>query len=66
MWEPMWELCTVAGEKIVLENDDGDAFFLIAHGSAEVSKMSSSPGGRRRKIVDIKEGDYFGERSRLG
>jgi len=50
-----------AGEKIVLENDDGDAFFLIAHGSAEVSKMSSSPGGRRRKIVDIKEGDYFGE-----
>jgi CRP-like cAMP-binding protein len=51
----------VAGEKIVLEGDEGDALFLIAHGSAEVSKMSSSPGGRRRKIVDIKEGDYFGE-----
>ena len=32
-----------------------------AHGSAEVSKMSSSPGGRRRKILDYKEGDYFGE-----
>ena len=76
-----------AGEKIVLEDDEGDAFFLIvchtcasnprladssathtceprlgqAHGSAEVSKMSSSPGGRRRKILDYKEGDYFGE-----
>ena len=23
--------------------------------------MSSSPGGRRRKILDYKEGDYFGE-----
>lgn len=50
-----------AGEKIVLEDEEGDAFFLIAHGSAEVSKMSSSPAGRRKKITDISEGDYFGE-----
>ena len=35
--------CAVAGEKIVREDDEGDAFFLIARGSAEVSRCPPSP-----------------------
>ena len=48
-----------AGQVIVKEGDEGDRFYVIAHGKCEVNTHGMH--GERLRLAVLGEGDYFGE-----
>lgn len=53
-----------ADDVIIREGDQGDFFFLVMQGTAIATK-TLEPGKPAVKVLDYKEGDYFGERALL-
>jgi CRP-like cAMP-binding protein len=47
------------GDRIIREGEPGDAFYIIARGSARVTKKD--PQGREIELSIIREGEFFGE-----
>ncbi len=55
---------TFAGNEIIFqENEPGDSFFIVKNGAVEICKEGSN--NELLPIVQLKEGDYFGEMSLL-
>jgi len=51
-----------SGERIIVEGDTGDSFFVIDRGEVEVSKTLA---GKSRVLARLMEGQFFGEISLL-
>ena len=47
-----------AGENIVVQGDPGEAFFMVARGTADVYV---DDGRAEKRVNSLKDGDYFGE-----
>ncbi len=52
-----------AGELLVTEGDDADAFFMLCEGKAEVVKQVGEEG--ERVVGHLTNGDFFGEMALL-
>ena len=52
-----------AGEPIIRQGDEGDSFFVIDSGHAEVWLREA--GGRAAMVKELRAGDYFGEMALL-
>jgi CRP-like cAMP-binding protein len=55
--------CNLYTHQIVVEGEDGDYFYIIKEGEAEVHQ--STAGGQRRKVNHLFRADFFGERALL-
>jgi len=51
-----------AGERVIQEGEDGDSFFVIDRGEAQVQKTIA---GRERSLAHLAEGHFFGEMALL-
>eukprot|EP00775_Hariotina_reticulata_P007218 gene7218-7431_t len=51
------------GEKVVVEGDPGEHFYIIKEGEAVV--FQAGPGGQQRKVNHLFRSDFFGERALL-
>jgi small-conductance mechanosensitive channel/CRP-like cAMP-binding protein len=51
-----------SGERIIVEGDSGDSFFVIDRGEVEVSKTLA---GKSRVLARLMEGQFFGEMALL-
>lgn len=51
------------GSNVVTEGEEGNAFYIIKKGKAEVA--TGEGGNEEIKLADLKEGDFFGEVSLL-
>jgi len=47
------------GESVIKEGNDGDSFFVLAHGEAEVSIQTKE--GKKKHLAMLPPGSYFGE-----
>lgn len=61
--ESMEEMMYKPGIDVVKQGDPGDAFYIIRFGEAEVWKSEDS--GKAVKVVCLRPGSFFGERSLL-
>ena len=57
--EAMTTLEVGPGQDIVVEGEDGDAFYIIESGVVRVSKRDEN--GEPHKLVELRAGQYFGE-----
>jgi CRP-like cAMP-binding protein len=55
----------VPGETIFYQNDESDALFIIQVGTVEISKMPESKGDEYTTLVQLTDGNIFGELSFL-
>ena len=53
-----------ASKQIITQGDEGDCFYLILHGSAEVWRRETEHGALV-KVGEVTAGGYFGERALL-
>ena len=53
-----------AGSTVIREHDEGDKFYVINRGTADV--LRADEGGDDRKVGTLAEGDSFGEAALLG
>ena len=60
----MQELPVKAGDTIVNQDEDGEYYYIIKHGTCIVSRKSSA-NGRPVKLAELHDGDSFGEESLL-
>jgi cGMP-dependent protein kinase 2 len=51
-----------AGQKVIVEGDKGDLFYIVKEGEAIV--YQNTPGGQR-KVNHLFKADFFGERALL-
>ncbi|MBV0911372.1 glutaminase A [Anianabacter salinae] len=48
-----------AGQQVIREGDDANAFFVVASGAASISV--TLPGGQRKRVASVGPGQSFGE-----
>jgi cGMP-dependent protein kinase 2 len=51
-----------AGQKVIVEGERGDLFYLVKEGEAIVYQTT---GGAQRKVNHLYQADFFGERALL-
>src|SRR5262249_36295913 len=52
-----------AGGVIIRQGEEGDKFYLLRHGLADV--YINDPNGNQQLVNTLKEGEFFGERALL-
>lgn len=55
----------VPGETIFYQDDPGNCLYIVQVGTVEISKMSSEEGDEYTPLVELSEGNIFGEMSFL-
>ncbi len=57
------EIVLAPGQVLFHQNDTGDSFFILRHGTVDV--LVKQPDGSELKVAQITEGNFFGEMSAL-
>ena len=53
------------GEFVIKQGEEGDTFYIISDGKAEVTKNDPKAGPKGKVVGEITQGQYFGERALL-